>query len=77
MKLFSILLGCFFISFALFLMIIYFNLLVIGYTFIDFVYFIIRSPIIWLLVIGLLLICYGMGIINELLLRFKTKFSKK
>ena len=77
MKLLSILLGCFFISLGFFLLIIYLNLLVIGYTFIDFVYFIIRSPIIWLVIIGLFLICYGMGKINELLLRFKIKFSKK
>ena len=77
MKIISLLLGCFLISLSCFLIVVYFNLLVIGYTFKDFVYFIIRSPIIWLFGIGVLLGSYGMGIIHEILLRFKTKFSKR
>ena len=78
MKIFNIIIGCFFISLFLFFIVIYLNLFVIGYTFLEFVYFIIRSHIIWLGVLGLFLIYKGTRVNkNELLLRFKTKFSKK
>lgn len=43
MRIFFLVLGSFFISIALFLIIIYLNLFTLGYTFFEFVYFIIRS----------------------------------
>lgn len=63
--------GLFFIS-------IYLNLLVIGYSFFDFVYFIIRNIYCDLFFIGLFLIYFSLerdGVI-ELLLRRFTKFSR-
>lgn len=53
------LLGCILISIGLFLIIIYLNLLVYGYTFLKFAYFIIRKGIILFIIIGLFLIRKG------------------
>lgn len=53
------LLGCILISIGLFLIIIYLNLFVYGYTFLKFVYFIIRKGIILFIIIGLFLIRKG------------------
>jgi len=53
------LLGCILISVGLFLIIIYLNLFVYGYTFLKFVYFIIRKGIILFIIIGLFLIRKG------------------
>lgn len=53
------LLGCILISIGLFLIIIYLNLFVYGYTFLKFAYFIIRKGIILFLIIGLFLIRKG------------------
>ena len=51
MKILYLILGIIIISISLFLITIYLNLFTIGYTFIEFVYFIIRSGIIGLLLI--------------------------
>ena len=61
-----------------FFIIIYLNLLVIGYTFLEFVYFIIRSGIIWLGLVGLFFIYKGLERIikDEFLLRYNSKFSR-
>ena len=79
MKLFFLIIGCILISLFFFLVLIYFNLFTLGYTFLEFVYFIISSGIIWLLVIGLIFIYKGMErmIRDELLLRYNSKFSRK
>ena len=79
MRIICLLLGIVICSISLFLIIIYLNLLVIGYTFWEFVYFIIRSGIIWGLLIGIIFIYKGMGRIlkDELLLRYNFKFSRK
>lgn len=53
------LLGCILISIGLFLIIIYLNLFVCGYTFLKFAYFIIRKGIILFIIIGLFLIRKG------------------
>lgn len=53
------LLGCILISIGLFLIIIYLNLFVYGYTFLKFVYFIIRKGIILFIIIGVFLIRKG------------------
>lgn len=53
------LLGCILISIGLFLIIIYLNLFVYGYTFFKFVYFIIRKGIILFIIGGLFLIRKG------------------
>ena len=53
------LLGCILISIGLFLILIYLNLFVYGYTFLKFAYFIIRKGIILFLIIGLFLIRKG------------------
>lgn len=51
--------GCILISIGLFLIIIYLNLFVYGYTFLKFAYFIIRKGIILFIIIGLFLIRKG------------------
>lgn len=53
------LLGCILISIGLFLIIIYLNLFIYGYTFLKFAYFIIRKGIILFIIIGLFLIRKG------------------
>lgn len=53
------LLGCILISIGLFLIIIYLNLFVYGYTFLKFAYFIIRKGIILFIIIGVFLIRKG------------------
>lgn len=79
MRIFCLLLGILCTSIALFLIIIYLNLLVIGYSFFDFVYFIIRSGIILVLLLGIFFIYKGMGraIRDEFLLRYSSKLSRK
>lgn len=79
MRIFYLIVGIICTSIALFLIIIYLNLLVIGYSFLDFVYFIIRSGIILILLLGIFFIYKGMGRIikDELLLRYSSKFSRK
>jgi hypothetical protein len=48
------LLGILFISLGIFFTIIYLNLFTMGYSFLDFVKFIIREPISWLVLLGIL-----------------------
>ena len=50
-----------FISIGLFFIIINLNLLVLGYTFLEFVYFIIRSGIILFILLGIFLIYVSWG----------------
>ena len=61
MSILKIVLGCVLISIGLFFVIIYVNLFYIGYTFFDFVYFIIRSGIILFFLGGFFLIYKGRG----------------
>ena len=79
MRIFYLISGIIISSISLFLVIIYLNLLVIGYTFLEFVYFIIRSGIILILLLGMFFMYRGMGgnIKDELLLRHNIKFSRK
>lgn len=56
MSIFKIIFGSLFISIGLFLIIIYLNLFYLGYTFLDFVYFIIKRGIILFIIIGIILI---------------------
>lgn len=56
MNIFKILIGTFLISIGLFFVIIYLNLFYIGYTFLEFVYFIIRRGIILFFLVGIFLI---------------------
>ena len=79
MKIIYLILGIITLSIFFFFLIIYLNLFIIGYSFKEFVYFIIRSGLIWLLLIGLLFIYKGIERIlkDELLLRYSGKFSRK
>jgi hypothetical protein len=61
MSILKIVLGCVLISIGLFFVIIYVNLFYIGYTFFDFVYFIIRKGIILFFLSGFFLIYKGRG----------------
>ena len=61
MSILKIVLGCVLISIGLFFIIIYVNLFYIGYTFFDFVYFIIRKGIILFFLSGFFLIYKGRG----------------
>ena len=53
-KLLFYFLGIFLVSIGIFFTIIYINLLTIGYSFFEFVNFIIRSPIFWCIIIGII-----------------------
>ena len=79
MRIFYLIIGSILLSISLFFIIIYLNLFIIGYTILEFVYFIIRSGIIWLILIGLLLIYKGLeeALKNELLLRHSFKYERK
>ena len=61
MNIFKIVFGSLLVSIGLFLIIIYLNLFYIGYSFLDFVYFIIRRGIILFFLGGIFLIYKGMG----------------
>ena len=60
-------------------MILYLNLLTMGYSFLEFVNFIIRRLECWLFLIGifLILLAFERWIKNELLLRYSNKFSRR
>ena len=62
MNILKLLFGSLLVSIGLFLVVIYLNLFYIGYSFLDFVYFIIRSGIILIFLSGIFLIYKGMGI---------------
>lgn len=76
-KLFLYIIGVIFTSVGIFFTIIYFNLLTMGYSFFDFVKFISKKPVFWLIIIGI--ICISMSlerwIKNELLLRHNSKLE--
>lgn len=76
MRIIYLITGSLLISIANFLIIIYLNLFTIGYTFLDFAYFIIRSGIIIILLSGVAFILLGMERKrkNELLLWSSFKF---
>ena len=78
-KLLLYFLGVFLICIGIFFTIIYLNLLTIGYSFLEFVNFIIRSPISWCILIGLIFIALALErwIKNELLLRHTLKLERK
>ncbi len=59
MKLLNLIIGSLFLSSGLFFVIIYLNLFVIGYTFFDFVYFIIRKGIIIFFILGVFILIKG------------------
>ncbi|MBD9106418.1 hypothetical protein EGP99_01275 [bacterium] len=61
MNIFKIVFGSLLVSIGLFLIIIYLNLFYIGYSFLDFVYFIIRRGIILFFLGGIFFIYKGMG----------------
>ncbi len=70
-------LGIIFTSIGLFFIIIYLNLLTIGYSFLDFVKFISRRLEVWLFIIGIICIAVSLErwIKNELLLRRHSKLE--
>ncbi len=61
MRIFFLILGSILISIALFLIIIYLNLFTLGYTFLEFVYFIIRSSCLLFLLSGVFFTYKGIG----------------
>ena len=71
--------GVIFTSIGLFFIIIYLNLLTIGYSFLDFVKFISRRVEVWLLIIGIICIALSLErwIKNELLLRHNLKLERR
>ena len=66
-------------SLGLFFIIIYLNLLTMGYSFLFFVKFISRRVETWLLVIGIICIAISLErwIKNELLLRHNSKLERR
>ena len=72
-------LGIILTSLGLFFIIIYLNLLTIGYSFLDFVKFISRRVEVWLLLIGIICIVLSLErwIKNELLLRHHLKLERR
>lgn len=61
MNIFKIVFGSLLVSIGLFWIIVYLNLFYIGYSFLDFVYFIIRRGIILFFLGGIFFIYKGMG----------------
>ena len=66
-------------SIGLLFIIIYLNLLTMGYSFLEFVKFISRRGEVWLLVVGIICIVFSLErrIKNELLLRHNIKLGRK
>ncbi len=79
MYLFLLGLGIVLTSLGLSFIFLYSNLLTMGYTFLNFVYFISKRIECWFLVIGLFLIIYAYErwLKNVLLLRHTSKFCRK
>lgn len=75
---FLIILGILLTSYSIFLIIIYSNLLYLGYNFFEYGYFIIRKPCFYSLILGIILLIVALERVNksELLLRRKVKFFK-
>jgi len=78
-KLFTLFLGIILTSVGLFFLILYLNLFTLGYSFFDFVKFIIRKPECWLFTIGLILLYLSLGrrIKSELFLRRTNKYERR
>ena len=78
-KVFIYFLGIIFTSLGIFFTIIYLNLLTMGYSFFDFVNFIIRKVEFWFIPVGLILILYSLErwIKNELCLRHNLKLERR
>lgn len=55
-KIILYLLGVIFISLGIFFTILYLNIFVMGYSFWEFVQFISKEPIIWLIIVGIICI---------------------
>ena len=70
-------LGIILTSIVLFFIIIYLNLLIVGYSFLDFVKFISRRLEVWLFLIGIICIVLSLErwIKHELLLRHNSKLE--
>lgn len=70
--------GVLLISYNIFLMILYSNLLYLGYNFLEFGYFIIRKPCFYGFILGVILLIIAVERIkkSELLFRRKVKFFK-
>ncbi len=78
-KFFIYLLGIIFTSLGIFFTIIYFNLLTIGYSFLEFVQFISRKIEFWFIPLGLILLIISLErwLKNELLLRRNLKLERR
>ncbi len=78
-KIFLFLLGILLMSIGLFFIILYLNLFTLGYSFFDFVKFIIRRIEVWNFFLGLLLVLLSIGKerLNELLLRYIHKYERR
>ena len=78
-KFFIYLLGIIFTSLGIFFTIIYFNLLTIGYSFLEFVQFISRKIEFWFIPLGLILLIISLErwLKNELLLRHNLKLERR
>lgn len=74
-----IILGIILCSMGLFFLIIYLNLLTMGYSFLEFGQFIIRNPYMYLIPLGIILISIGLERkkINEFLLRHHFRLFRK
>ena len=72
-------LGILFTSVGIFFTLIYCNLFTMGYSFFEYVNFIIRRIEFWFIFLGLFLICFSLErlIKNELFLRHHSKLGRK
>lgn len=78
-KIFIFLLGIILISISLFFLLLYLNLFTLGYSFFQFVNFIIKRPECWLILLGFyfLYLSFGRSLKNELFLRFINKHERR
>jgi len=78
-KFLLIIIGILFTSIGLFFFLLYLNLFTLGYSFIDFVKFIIIRIEFWVLIIGILLIREGLGRNKHygLFLRYFNKHERR
>jgi hypothetical protein len=79
MHLISLIIGVIISSIGLMFIILYTNLITLGYSFLDFVKFIITRVECLLFLIGIIIILFSMKerIKNVLLLRYNRKFSRR
>jgi len=78
-KLFTLFLGIILTSVGLFFLILYLNLFTLGYSFFDFVKFIIMRIECLCFFIGVLLLCFSIGgkRLSELFLRRNNKYERR